>query len=69
MANRNVFFFFFLSKNQVAFIRGGIFIKVNMVYINRIYYHSSMQTEKSQPDGKRIMVERGLLSFQHYLCT
>ena len=30
---------------------------------NRIYHRSSMQAEKSQPDGKRIMPEMRLTSF------
>ena len=31
--------------------------KFGKLGINRIYYRSSMQTEKSQPEGKRIMPE------------
>ena len=29
----------------------------NIASINRIYHRSPMQTEKSQPEGKRIMLE------------
>ena len=31
--------------------------------INRIYHQSSMQTEKSQPEGKRIMPEMRFTEF------
>ena len=37
----------------------------------RIYHQPSIQPEKSQPEGKRIMNarKRGLPSFRHYLLT
>ena len=37
--------------------------------INGIYHRSSMQTDKSQPEGKRIMPETRLTSSRHYPLT
>ena len=36
---------------------------------NRMYHRSPMQTEKSQPEGKQIMLETRFTEFLHYPLT
>ena len=36
---------------------------------SRSYHCSPMQIEKSQPEGKWIILKQGLPSFRHYLLT
>ena len=42
---------------------GGSFHDKQLKEINGIYYQSPMQTEKSRPDGKRIMPETRFIEF------
>ena len=55
---------FFIKKYYfVSFIWNRLTETILMIFTNRIYHRSPMQTEKSQPKGKWIMPEKRFTEF------
>ena len=58
----------FFSKISLLYEAGTVSIryKSTLSKINRIYHLSLMQTQKSPPEGKRMMPETRFTEFRHY---